>query len=179
MQGHQWLRPQQSFRQPPPGSPPQVSEAVRTEEERKAHRQQMPQYEALARMERQHCSRQPPSLEPKTIYWLEMEVGRGGAENKGKQEGAGERRSGQPSGGPQGEERHARRSGGGSGGHPEGQATGEGEGRRGKGDRAAAGRHDQQERGQGSGRQQGVLEGERNTGLRGEAGQKGQGKQGA
>ena len=43
-------------------------------------------YEALACMEHQHCRRQAPTPEPESIYWLEMEVGRGGSENKGEQE---------------------------------------------------------------------------------------------
>ena len=133
-QGHQWPRPQQLFRQQPPGSLPQVSAAVRAEEEREARRRQTGRYKALANLEPQRRRRQAPSTEPKTTYQLKMEVGRGGAEKKGKKEGAGGRRGGQPSGEPQGEEGKAGRSGpgtrrGGSGGHPEGQATGGGEGR--------------------------------------------------
>ena len=49
-QGRQWPQFKHSFRQPPPGSPPQVSAAVRAEEEREARRQQAARYEALAHL---------------------------------------------------------------------------------------------------------------------------------
>ena len=39
--GRQWPQPERSFKQPPPGSPPQVSVAVRAEEEREARRPPM------------------------------------------------------------------------------------------------------------------------------------------
>ena len=71
-QGHQWPQPRHSFRQLPPGSPPQVSAPVGAEEEREARRQHKTRYEALARMEHHHCHRQAPKLGPKPIYRLEM-----------------------------------------------------------------------------------------------------------
>ena len=74
---------------------------MRAEEQREARRRQTARYEALGHMERQRRRQQAPLPEPKTINRLEMGLGRGGVENKGKQEGAGEQRSGQPSGGPQ------------------------------------------------------------------------------
>ena len=58
--GRQWPQSQQSFRQLPPGSPPQVSAAVRVREEREARCQQTAQYEALAHMERQRRRCRPP-----------------------------------------------------------------------------------------------------------------------
>ena len=61
-QGRQCPQPQCSFKQLPPGSPTQVSVAVRAEEEREARRQQAAGYEALAHMERQRCRNQPPDL---------------------------------------------------------------------------------------------------------------------
>ena len=76
-QGHQWPQPQHSFRQLPPGSPPQVRAGVRAEEEREAHRQQTARYEALARMEHERRHHQPPNPGPETIYRLEMGSGRG------------------------------------------------------------------------------------------------------
>ena len=65
--GHQPTRPQQSFRQLPQGSPPQVSVAVRVEVKREARRQQTGRYEAPAHMEHQRHRQQAPSPEPKTI----------------------------------------------------------------------------------------------------------------
>ena len=108
-------------------------------------------YKALARMEHQRPCRQAPLPEPKTSYWLAMEVGRRGAENKGKQEGTGAGRSSQPSGGPRIEEGQTGRSGEGRGGDPEGQATGGAEGRQREGSSAAAGRHVQREEERGVG----------------------------
>ena len=76
--GRQWPQPQRSFRQPPPRSPPQVSAAVRAEEEREVRCQQAARYEALAHVEHQCRRRQPPEQAPDTIYQLEMEPGRAG-----------------------------------------------------------------------------------------------------
>ena len=76
--GRQWPQPQRSFRQSPPRSPPRVSAAVRTEEEREARRQQAARYKALAHVEHQRRGRQPPEQGPDTIYQLEMEPGRTG-----------------------------------------------------------------------------------------------------
>ena len=58
--GRQWPQPQRSFRQSPPGSPPQISAAVRAEEEREERRQQAARHEALAHMERQRRRHNPP-----------------------------------------------------------------------------------------------------------------------
>ena len=69
-------------------------------EERGAHHQQTARYEALARMEHQRRRCQASAPEPKTIYRLEMEIGRGGTKSKGKQEETGEGHGGQPIGGP-------------------------------------------------------------------------------
>ena len=89
-QGRQWPQPQQSFTQQPPGSLPQVSAAVRAdEEEREARRQQTARYEALAHIERQRCRRQAPRPEPDTIYRQEMGSGRGRPECQGEQGGTG------------------------------------------------------------------------------------------
>ena len=88
-QGRHWPQPQRSFKQPPPGSPPQVSAAVLAKEEREECRQQAVRYEALAHMERQRCHHQLPEPAPDTIYGLEMGSGRGGLEYKGGQEGWG------------------------------------------------------------------------------------------
>ena len=74
--GPHWPQPQHSFRQLPPGPPPQVSAAVRAEDEREARRQQAARYEALAYVERQRSCHQPPEPGPDTIYRLEMESGR-------------------------------------------------------------------------------------------------------
>ena len=82
-QRRQWPQPQRSFRQSPPGSPPQVSAAVRAEEERDVRRQQAARYEALAHVERQRCHRQPSEQGPDTIYRLEMERGKTGSGRKG------------------------------------------------------------------------------------------------
>ena len=76
--GRQWPQPQCSFRQSPPGSPPQVSAAVRAGEERAVRRQQAAQYEALAHVEHQRRRHQPPEQGPDTIYRWEMEPGRTG-----------------------------------------------------------------------------------------------------
>ena len=81
--GRQWPQPQRSFRQSPPGSPPQVTEAIRAEEEREARRQQAARYEALAHVERQRRRHQPPELGPDTIYWLEMVPGKTGSGRQG------------------------------------------------------------------------------------------------
>ena len=140
---HQWPQPQQSVRQPPPGSLPQVSAAVSEEKQREAR------YEALVHLEHQSRCGQAPPPEPKTIYQLEMEVGRGAGESKGKTKGAGGRRGSQPSGGQRVGEGKAGRSGpwthgGVSRGHTEGQAPGEGEGRQEDRDGAKAGHHGQQ-----------------------------------
>ena len=80
-------QPQRSLNQPPPGSLPQVSAAVRAEEEREARRQQAARYEVLAHMERQPCRRQPPEPGPDTIYRLEIGSGRAGSGRQGGQEG--------------------------------------------------------------------------------------------
>ena len=88
-QGHQWPQPQQSLRQLPPGSPPQVSAAVRAEEERVLRHQQTGRYKALARMEHQRCRRQALTPGPKTIYRLEMGIGGGRSEHQEEQEGTG------------------------------------------------------------------------------------------
>ena len=77
-QGQQWPQPRRSFRQSPPGSPPQVSAAVRAEEKRVVRRQQAARYEALAHVEHQCRRRQPPEQGPDTIYRLEMQPGRTG-----------------------------------------------------------------------------------------------------
>ena len=90
-QGRQWPQPQRSLRQPPPGSPPQVSAAVRAEEEREARRQQAAWYEALAHIERQRRCHQPPKPGPDTIYRLEMESGRTGSGHQGGVAGVGRR----------------------------------------------------------------------------------------
>ena len=76
--GRQRPQPQHSFRQLPPRSPPQVSAAIRAEEEREARRQQAARYEALAHVEHQRHRRQPPEQGPDTIYQLEMEQGKTG-----------------------------------------------------------------------------------------------------
>ena len=76
--GRQWPQPQRSFRQSPPGSPPQVSAAVRAEEEREVRRQQVARYEALAHVEHQRRRRQHLEQGPDTIYRLEMEPARTG-----------------------------------------------------------------------------------------------------
>ena len=97
--GEQWLQPQRSFRQSPPGLPPQVSAAGRAEEEREVRRQQAARYKALAHVEHQRSRRQPPEQGPVTIYRLGMEPGRTGSGRQGGQEWSGGERSGQPSGG--------------------------------------------------------------------------------
>ena len=76
--GRQWPQPQRSFRQPPPGSPPGVSAAVRAEEERQVRRQEAARYEALANVGHQRRRRHPPEQGPDTVYQLEMEPGRTG-----------------------------------------------------------------------------------------------------
>ena len=85
--GQQWPQPQHSFKQPPPGWPPQVSAAVRAEEVREARRQQAARYEALAHVERQRRRHQPPEPGPDTVYRSEMEVREDGVGAPG---GAGE-----------------------------------------------------------------------------------------
>ena len=65
--GRKWPQPQRSFKQPLPGSPPQVSAAVRAEEETEACRQQAARYEALAHVERQHRRHQPGEPGPDTM----------------------------------------------------------------------------------------------------------------
>ena len=96
--GRQWPHSQRLLRQLPPGSPPQVSAAVRLEEEREVRRQQAARYEALAHVERQRRCRQPPEQGPDTIHQLEMEPGRTGSRRQGGLEGSGGERGGQPSG---------------------------------------------------------------------------------
>ena len=97
--GRQWPQPQHSFKQLPPGSPPQVSAAVRAEEEREARREQAARYEALAHVERQRRRHQPPEPGPDTIYRLEMESRRTRLGRRGGLERLGGEHSGQPSGG--------------------------------------------------------------------------------
>ena len=97
--GRQWPQPQRSVRQSPPGLPPQVSAAVRAEEEREVRRQQAARYDALAHTERQSRRRQHPEQGPDTIYRLEMVPGRTGSGRQGGLEGSVGERGGQPSGG--------------------------------------------------------------------------------
>ena len=78
--------PSSCLQQPPSGSPPQVGAALRADEKTEARRQETARYKALAHLEDQRRRRQAPSPEPKTVYRLE--VGRGGAENIGKQKRA-------------------------------------------------------------------------------------------
>ena len=108
--GRQWPQPERSFKQLPPGSPPQVSVAVRAEEEREARRQQAARYEALAQVELQRRRHQPP--EPP-----EMGSGRTGSGRQGGQEGSGEEHSGQPRGGLRREEGQAGQSSAAAQGH--------------------------------------------------------------
>ena len=122
--GRQWPQPQRLFRQSPPGSPPQVSAAVRAEEEREVRRQQAARYEALAHVERQRRRHQPPERGPDTIYRLEMEPGRTGSGRQGGLEGSRGERSGQPSGGMQREVGQAEQSSAAAEGH-RGQREGE------------------------------------------------------
>ena len=130
--GRHWPQPQRSFKQPPRGLPPQVSAAMRAEEEREACRQQAERYEALAHKERQRCRQLSPEPGPDTIYRLELGSGSGRSERQGGQEGSRGVHSGQCSGGLQ-----------------------RGEGQAGQSSAAAAGRHGQREGGQESGSQQG------------------------
>ena len=132
--GRQWPQPKRSFMQSPPGSPPQVSAAVRAEEEREVRRQQAARYEALAHMERQRRLRQPPEQGPDTIYRLEMLPGRTGSGRQGGLEGSGGERSGQPSGGMRREAGQAQQSSAAVQGKGSGQVEG-GKGTRGKGAR--------------------------------------------
>ena len=197
-QGHQWPQPQHSFRQLPPGSPPQVSAAVRAEEEREARRQRTARYEALARMEHQRRRRQAPKPGPETIYRLEMGSGRGRSERQGEQEGTGGGHNSQPNGGPQGGEGQAGRSGDAATGHHGQREGGQESGRQrsgqarargtGRGEESGKDRHSEpgargigegrgglQGRGPGKERQQGA--GGKGQGKAGQAG-KGQGKVG-
>ena len=132
--GRQWPQPQRSFRQSPPGSPPQVSAAVRAEEEREVRRRQAARYAALAHVERQRCRRQPPVQGPDTIYRLGMEPGRTGSGRQGGLEGLGGKRSGQPSGGMRREAGQAEQSSAAVQGKGAGQVEG-GKGKQGKGAR--------------------------------------------
>ena len=97
--GRQCPQPQHLFKQPPPGSPRQVSAAVRAEKEREVRSQQAPRYEALAHVERQRRRHQPPEPGPDTTYRLEMESGRTRSGRQGGLERSGGEHSGQPSGG--------------------------------------------------------------------------------
>ena len=97
--GRQWPQPQLSFKQPPPGLPPQVSAAVRAEEERDARRQQAARYEAPAHLERRRRRHQPPEPGPDTIYRLQMESGSTRSGRQGELERSGGEHSGQPNGG--------------------------------------------------------------------------------
>ena len=94
--GRRWPQPQRSFRQSPPGSPPQVSAAVQAEEEREVRRQQAARYEATAHVERQSRRHQPSEQGPDTIYRLEMEPGRTGSGRQGGPEGSGGSAAGSP-----------------------------------------------------------------------------------
>ena len=94
--GRQWPQPKRSFRQSPPGSRPQVSAAVRAEEEREERRLQAARYDALAHVERQRRRHQPPEPGPHTIYRLETESGRTGSGRQGQLEGSGGKHTGQP-----------------------------------------------------------------------------------
>ena len=141
-QGRQRPQPQRSFKQPPPGLPPQVSAAVRAEEEREARRQQAARYEALAHMECQRCRLQPRKPGPDTIYRLEMGSGRAGSGHQGGQEESGEMHSGQPSGGLRREEGQAGQSSAAAAGHRGQQEGGQESGsqRRGQAGSAVQGR---------------------------------------
>ena len=115
--GRQWPQPQRSFRQLPPGSPPQVSAAVRAEEQREARRQQAARYEALVHVERQRRRHQPPEPGPDTSYRLEMEPGRTGLGHEGGLEESRGEDSGQPSGGMRSEGGQAEQSSAAAEGH--------------------------------------------------------------
>ena len=148
-QGRQWPQPERSFKQPPPGSPPQVSAAVRAEEEREARRLQAARYEALAHIERQRRCHQPPESGPDTIYRLEMGSVRAASGRQGGQEGSGEVHSGQPSGGLRREEGQAGESSAAAEGH-RGQREGgqeSGSQRRGQAGSMVQGRGAEQEEG--------------------------------
>ena len=123
-QGRQWPRPQRSFRQTPPGSPPQVSAAVRAEEEREVRGQQAARDEALAHEERKRRRHQPPEPGPDTIYRLEMESRRTVSGRQGGLEGLAGEHSGQPSGGVRREGGQAEQSSAAAEGH-RGQREGE------------------------------------------------------
>ena len=173
--GRQWPQPQRSFRQSPPGSPPQVSAAVRAEEEREARRQQAARYEALAHVERQRHRHQPPEPRPDTIYRLEMEPGRTGSGRQGGLEGSGGDHSGQPSGGVRREGGPAEQSSAAAVGHC-GQREGEVEGGKGKhSGHGAQGKGARQEGLQGKGHGKAGLHGVGSKG-HGAAGQKGKGQ---
>ena len=120
--GRQWPQPERSFRQSPPGSPPQVSAAVRAEEEREVRRQQAVPY--VEHVECQHRRHPPPEQGPDTIYRLEMEPGRTGSGRQGGLEGSGGERGGQPSGGMRREVGQAEQSSTAAEGH-RGQREGE------------------------------------------------------
>ena len=123
-QGRLLPQPQRLFRQPPPGSPLQLSGAVRAEEKREARCQQAARYEAMAHVERRRRRQQPPEPGPDTIYRLEMESGRTGTGRQGGLEGSGGEHSGQPSGGVRREGGQAEQSSAAAEGH-HGQREGE------------------------------------------------------
>ena len=76
--GRQWPQFQHSFKQPPPGLPPQVSAAVRAEEEREARCQQAARYEGLAHVERLRRRHQPPSQDrTRSTGWRWSQGGQG------------------------------------------------------------------------------------------------------
>ena len=177
-QGRQWPQPQRSFKQPPPGSPPQVSAALQAEEEREARRQQAARYEAVAHVERQRHHHQLPEPGPDTIYQLEMGSGRTGSGRQGGLDGSGGEHSGQPSGGMRREGGQAEQTSAAAEGH-RGEREGEqesGSQRRGHAGSAVQGRGEGQEEG-GKGRHGG--HGTQGKGAGQEALQgKGQGKAG-
>ena len=98
-QGRQWPQPQCSLGQSPPESPPQVSAAVRAEEEKEGRRQQAARSEALVHIERQRRGCQPPEQGRNTIYRLEVEPGRTGLAHLGGPRGREGSSAGSPVGG--------------------------------------------------------------------------------